>query len=127
MKNGKAFSIDTAKKEFEEYGLASPQGMALSEQANTDWRTLDTWVTRSAAGDIAWVQHPDGTYVDNATDGLETVRIKLDPATHTVSEISTRSGTEGAWVWRTESLMVSPVTHIDELMRFPLEYKKMLP
>lgn len=123
LKNGKVFEIDTAKKEFREYDPMLAPGMAIADRMKTDFRTIDALVQQSKSGAIVWVEQPGSAYADSQIESEQKVRVRLDPATRMLTEISTRPSTGEAW--RIISLSAMPVSGIDELMRFPLEYVKM--
>ena len=123
LKNGKVFEIDTAKKEFREYDPMLAPGMAIADRMKADFRTIDTVVQRSKSGDIVWVEQSGSVYADSQTESEQMIRVRLDGATRMLTEISTRASAGEAW--HIISLSTSPAANIDELMRFPLEYKKM--
>lgn len=123
LKNGKVFEVNTEKKEFREYDLTLAPGLLIADRVKNDFLALEAIFRRSASGDISWVEQPGSLYADSEIESEQTVRVRIDPVSRLISEISTRSSAGEAW--RIISLTTSPVPNIDELMRFPLEYKKM--
>lgn len=123
MKNNKVFEIDTAKKEFHEYPAGTGQAKEISDRAIADIDTLDMLTEQSFSGDIDWSVRPGLTYVNSADEGAETIRVTLDPSDQMVTGIATRSSQDATW--HTVSFTFTPVSDIDTLMRFPLDYKKL--
>lgn len=123
LKNGKAFVLSPAKKEFHEYVVTTPEGQGEVDRAERAMETLQSLQTKSLQGDIRWYQQTDGTYTDHVTEEASTIRVALDPVTSLVREIGVRLVPTDL-VWQTQSFTWEPVTNIEELLRFPLDYRK---
>ncbi len=123
LKNGKVFEINIEKKEFREYDPSLAPGMAIVDRMKADFQVIESVMQRSKSGEITWVERSGSVYADSETDAEQTLRVRLDPASRMLVEISTRSSASEAW--KIISVAAMPITGIDELMRFPMDYKKM--